>query len=197
MGWPVVSRSMTSHPSFPADGSRPRPSWARSSQSGPRCGAKAMTRCRPRWWCAITARRIPKLADDPPGRVKTAEPVPIEDVVSPRAEDQTAAAADGGWAERPTCSTASSVPAASGCGPSASTAGATRSRHGARTSPPSSTRARAKASCPTTCSSAPGYWSAPRRARPASTAIPSSTPRRGCGHPATRSPAPAPPCQPK
>ena len=42
-----------------------------------------MTRCRPRWWCAITARRIRRLADDPPGRVKTAQPVPIEEVVTP------------------------------------------------------------------------------------------------------------------
>src|SRR3977135_3033086 len=60
MGWPVVSRSMTSHPSSLRDDFRRRPSLARSSPQGTRGGAGA-----------------------PPGRVKIAEPVPIEDVVSP------------------------------------------------------------------------------------------------------------------
>ena len=150
--------------------SRPRPSSARSCRSRPRCGARATTPWRPHWWCATTARAYPQLARRPPGR-RAAQPVPIETVVTPSTQDQAAAAADGARAARPTCSTASSSPTASGCGRSGWTAGATRSRPGARPSPPSSTPARARPNCPTTCWSGARCSSAPPPACPRRTAL--------------------------
>ena len=52
----------------------------------------------------------PQLADDPPGVASPAEPVPIEEVVSPGADGSNRSCCRCRRAARPTCSTASSVP---------------------------------------------------------------------------------------
>ena len=87
----------------------------------------------------------PQLADDPPGRVRPARARADRGRGQPAGTGQTAAAADVAGPNARRVPRPVQSRAASGCGPSGSTAGATRSRPGASTSPPSSTRARARA----------------------------------------------------
>ena len=63
--WPVVSGSMTSRLWCPRGAIPPRLSSARWCRCGPRCGARATTPSRRRWWCATTARPIRSSPRDP------------------------------------------------------------------------------------------------------------------------------------
>ena len=181
---------MTSRLWCPAGAIPPRPSSARSCRSGRRCGARAMTPSRPRWSCATTAPPIRSCAETPAGvRPVAREPVPIEAVVGAGTEDQAAATADGAGQHprrlprpvHPRRRRAVDVPGRR--------LGRPARAPGARTSPPSSTPARASPSCPTTCSSARSCSSGPPPACRARIAIRSSTrqPRlREPGDPFTR-----------
>ena len=74
---------------------RPRPSSARSCRSRRRCGARATTPSRRRWWCAITARHYPQLADGPAGPVNAARSrCRSRTWSSPASQGQAAAPAD-------------------------------------------------------------------------------------------------------
>ena len=161
---PVVSGGR-----YPGQG-RGRRGGARSRR---RCGARATTPSPPRWSCGITAPRYPRLAD---GARRASPSRTSRRCRSTRswARPRRSSVNCCRWRRdaRPTCSTASSPPTPSGCGRSAWTAGATRSRPGARTSPPSSRPARARPNCPTTCWWVRSCSNAPRRACRVRTAIP-------------------------
>ena len=125
-------------------GIRPRPSsarWSRSRATVWREGHDAVS-------ATLVVRyhgtAYPRLAR-PPGRVRTAQPVPIEDVVdpAPRRQPQLLPMSIGPRARRIPRRTSPRQRRA--CGRSGWTAGATRSPRGARASRPSSTPARAKA----------------------------------------------------
>ena len=114
----------------------------------------------------------PQLADGPAGLAPPSPPVPIEAVVVADAKVKPQASADVAGPDARRLPRPVHPRRASACGPSGSTAGATRSRRGARPSPPSSTRARANPNCPTTCSSARSCSSAPPPACRARTRYP-------------------------
>ena len=163
---------MTSHPSCPADGSRPRRSSARSCRSGPRCGAKATTPWRPPWWCAITARRIrswPTVRRDASG---TPSPCRSRTWSVRRHRGSNRSCCRCRRAERPTCSTASSVPDSVGLwtfrvdgwgDPIATWRKHVTAKLDAGQSESRAVQRPAR--------SVPGCWSAPRPACPASCAI--------------------------
>ena len=156
-----------------------------------------MTPSRPRWWCAITARRIRswprtrRAADDRASRCRSrtwsAAAPRIKPQLLPMSTGRTPDVFHGAVHAR----------TASGCGPSGSTAGATRSPPGARTSPPSSTRARARAELSNDLLIGARLLERAATGVPRQYRVPAD---RGGGaaaqSPATRSPAPAPRCRP-
>ena len=164
-GWPVVSRSMTSHPSFPAEDF---PGQGRRRRDGAGSGhgvARRPRRGRGHPGGALPRHRLPAAGRGPgAGRDgRGTGPDRGRGQSAGRIKPQRLPMSLG---QMPTSFTACSPPTASACGRSGSTAGATRSPPGGAVTAKLDA-GQGERSCPTTCSSAPGCWSGPRQACPA------------------------------